>query len=154
MLKQQVKMKIKTLLNYNTLFIHHFFIHFFDFDFYFSLSNITSSIKGNTEKSLKKIFWEAEKNCPSIIFIDELDSIAPNKENNIKEFDKKNASQLLICIDEIRLVKNKPVVILAATNDPENIDPLLRRPGRFDKEINPTLPDYENRIHILNHFCK
>jgi SpoVK/Ycf46/Vps4 family AAA+-type ATPase len=122
--------------------------------FYFSLSNITSSIKGNTEKSLKKIFWEAEKNCPSIIFIDELDSIAPNKENNIKEFDKKIASQLLICIDEIRLVKNKPVVILAATNDPENIDPLLRRPGRFDKEINLTLPDYENRIHILNHFCK
>jgi len=122
--------------------------------FYFSASNIISSISGNSQKSIKKIFWEAEKKSPCIIFIDELDLIAPNRDSIVKEVDKKLVGQLLICIDEIRLMKKKPIILLAATNNADSIDSALRRPGRFDKELKFFPPDLKDRFKILCHFSK
>ena len=122
--------------------------------FYFSASNIISSISGNSQKNIKKIFWEAEKKSPCIIFIDELDIIAPNRDSIIKEVDKKSVGQLLICIDEIRLMKKKPIILLAATNNADAIDSALRRPGRFDKEVKFFPPDSKDRFEIISHFSK
>jgi len=108
---------------------------------------LTSKFYGETEKRIREIFQEAEKNAPSIIFIDEIDSIAPKREETYGEVERRMVSQLLTMMDGL---KNRgKVVVIAATNRPNSLDPALRRPGRFDREITIGVPNKEGRLNIL-----
>jgi len=102
---------------------------------------------GESEARIRKIFDVATKNQPSIIFIDELDAIAPRREKVSGEVEKRVVSQLLTLMDGLRDRGN--VIVIGATNIPEAIDPALRRPGRFDREINLGVPDHDSRVDIL-----
>ncbi len=102
---------------------------------------------GGTEQNLRKVFEEAEKNAPSIIFIDEIDSIAPKREEVTGEVEKRAVSQLLTLLDGLK--KRGKVIVLAATNRPDALDPALRRGGRFDREIEIGVPDKKGRKEIL-----
>ena len=103
---------------------------------------------GESEERLREIFKQAEENSPSIIFIDEIDSIAPKRDEVTGEVEKRIVSQLLALMDGM---KNRgKVVVIAATNRPDSIDPALRRPGRFDREIEIGIPDDEGRYDILS----
>lgn len=108
---------------------------------------IVSKFVGEAEEKLRKIFSEAEENSPSIIFIDELDAIAPKREEVTGEVEKRIVSQLLTLMDGLKA--RGQVVILAATNRPNAIDPALRRPGRFDREIEIGVPDKKGRLEIM-----
>ncbi|MDH3360930.1 MAG: CDC48 family AAA ATPase [Nitrosopumilus sp.] len=103
---------------------------------------------GESEEKLREIFNKAEENAPSIIFIDEIDSIAPKREEVSGELEKRIVSQLLTLMDGMK--SRGKVVVIAATNRPDSIDPALRRPGRFDREIEIGIPDDEGRLEILN----
>jgi transitional endoplasmic reticulum ATPase len=103
---------------------------------------------GESEERLREIFKQAEENAPSIIFIDEIDSIAPKREEVTGEVEKRIVSQLLTLMDGMK--SRGKVVVIAATNRPDSIDPALRRPGRFDREIEIGIPDDEGRFEILN----
>ncbi|MEK6833929.1 MAG: AAA family ATPase, partial [Thermoproteota archaeon] len=103
---------------------------------------------GESEERLREIFKQAEENAPSIIFIDEIDSIAPKREEVTGEVEKRIVSQLLTLMDGIK--SRGKVVVIAATNRPDSIDPALRRPGRFDREIEIGIPDEEGRKEILD----
>ncbi len=103
---------------------------------------------GESEEKLRDIFKQAEENAPSIIFIDEIDSIAPKREEVTGELEKRIVSQLLTLMDGMK--SRGKVVVIAATNRPDSIDPALRRPGRFDREIEIGIPDDEGRLQILN----
>ncbi|HXV39040.1 MAG TPA: CDC48 family AAA ATPase [Nitrosopumilaceae archaeon] len=102
---------------------------------------------GESEERLREIFKQAEENAPSIIFIDEVDSIAPKREEVTGEVEKRVVSQLLTLMDGMK--SRGKVVVIAATNRPDSIDPALRRPGRFDREIEIGIPDEEGRKEIL-----
>ncbi|MDG7049748.1 MAG: CDC48 family AAA ATPase [Nitrososphaerota archaeon] len=102
---------------------------------------------GESEERLREIFKQAEENTPSIVFIDEIDSIAPKRDEVTGEVEKRIVSQLLTLMDGMK-VRGK-VVVIAATNRPDSIDPALRRPGRFDREIEIGIPDQEGRMEIL-----
>jgi transitional endoplasmic reticulum ATPase len=108
---------------------------------------IMSKFYGESEKKVRDIFESAEKNAPSIIFIDEVDAIAPKREDSIGEVERRVVSQLLTCMDGLK--DRGKVVVIAATNMPNSIDPALRRPGRFDREINISVPDKKGRLQIL-----
>lgn len=103
---------------------------------------------GESEERIRDIFKQAEENSPSIIFIDEIDSIAPKREEVTGEVEKRIVSQLLTLMDGMK--SRGKVVVIAATNRPDSIDPALRRPGRFDREIEIGIPDQEGRHEILN----
>lgn len=107
---------------------------------------IMSKYYGQSEENLRNIFEEAEKKKPSIIFIDEVDAIAPKRENVTGEVERRVVSQLLTLMDGL---KSRGTVVIAATNIPNAIDPALRRPGRFDREIEIGVPDVEGRKEIL-----
>src|SRR5487761_944170 len=102
---------------------------------------------GESEERLRGIFADAEKNAPSIIFIDEIDSIAPKREEVTGEVEKRVVAQLLALMDGMQ--SRGKVVVIAATNRPNALDPALRRPGRFDREIEIGVPDQEGRLEIL-----
>ena len=102
---------------------------------------------GESEERLRQIFDEAEKNAPSIIFIDEIDSIAPKREEVTGEVEKRVVAQLLSLMDGME--SRGKVVVIAATNRPNAIDPALRRPGRFDREIEIGVPDQQGRLEVL-----
>lgn len=102
---------------------------------------------GESEERLREIFKQAEDNAPSIVFIDELDSIAPKRDEVSGEVERRIVSQLLTLMDGMK-TRGK-VVVIAATNRPDSIDPALRRPGRFDREIEIGIPDDEGRHEIL-----
>lgn len=102
---------------------------------------------GESEERLREIFKQAEENAPSIVFIDELDSIAPKRDEVSGEVERRIVSQLLTLMDGMK-TRGK-VVVIAATNRPDSIDPALRRPGRFDREIEIGIPDDEGRHEIL-----
>lgn len=104
---------------------------------------IMSKMAGESESNLRKAFEEAEKNAPSIIFIDEIDSIAPKREKTNGEVEKRIVSQLLTLMDGIK--QRAGVVVIGATNRPNTIDPALRRFGRFDREIDMGVPDEAGR---------
>jgi len=106
-----------------------------------------SKFYGESEKHLREIFEDAEKNSPAIIFIDEVDSIAPNRDNVSGEAERRIVSQLLTLMDGLKGRGN--VVVIAATNRPNAIDPALRRPGRFDREIAINPPTAKGRREIL-----
>jgi transitional endoplasmic reticulum ATPase len=108
---------------------------------------IMSKFYGESEKKIREIFDEAEKNAPSIIFIDELDSLAPKREDAGGEVERRVVSQLLTMMDGLK-ARGK-VVVIGATNRPNSIDPALRRPGRFDREVEISVPDKEGRLAIL-----
>ncbi|MGI9566384.1 MAG: CDC48 family AAA ATPase [Nitrosopumilus sp.] len=103
---------------------------------------------GESEERIRKIFTQAEENSPSIIFIDEIDSIAPKRDEVSGEVEKRIVSQLLTLMDGMK--SRGKVVVIAATNRPDSIDPALRRPGRFDREIEIGIPDDEGRFEILS----
>ena len=103
---------------------------------------------GESEGKLREIFTQAEENSPSIIFIDEIDSIAPKRDEVSGEVEKRIVSQLLTLMDGMK--SRGKVVVIAATNRPDSIDPALRRPGRFDREIEIGIPDDEGRLDILS----
>jgi len=103
---------------------------------------------GESEERIRDIFTQAEENAPSIIFIDEIDSIAPKREEVSGEVEKRIVSQLLTLMDGMK--SRGKVVVIAATNRPDSIDPALRRPGRFDREIEIGIPDEEGRHEILS----
>lgn len=109
---------------------------------------IISKYYGESEERLREIFKQAEENTPSIIFIDEIDSIAPKRDEVSGEVEKRVVSQLLSLMDGMK--SRGKVVVIAATNRPDSIDPALRRPGRFDREIEIGIPDQEGRGEILN----
>ncbi|MBN1681998.1 CDC48 family AAA ATPase [Candidatus Bathyarchaeota archaeon] len=108
---------------------------------------IMSKFYGESEERLREVFKEAEENAPSIIFIDEIDSIAPKREEVTGEVEKRVVSQLLTIMDGLE-ARGK-VVVIGATNRPNAVDPALRRPGRFDREIELGLPDRNGRFQIL-----
>ena len=101
----------------------------------------------NSEKRVREIFEEAEKNAPSIIFIDEIDAIASKREESYGELERRVVSQLLTAMDGLKGRGN--VVVIGATNRPNSIDPALRRPGRFDREVAIGVPDKNARLNIL-----
>ena len=103
---------------------------------------------GESEERIREIFKQAEENSPSIVFIDEIDSIAPKRDEVTGEVEKRIVSQLLTLMDGIK--SRGKVVVIAATNRPDSIDPALRRPGRFDREIEIGIPDEEDRQDILS----
>jgi len=108
---------------------------------------IISKYYGESEKELREKFEEAEKNAPSVIFIDELDSIAPRRDEVVGEVERRVVAQLLTLMDGLSGRGN--VIVIAATNREEAIDPALRRPGRFDREIEIGVPTQEGRLEIL-----
>ena len=108
---------------------------------------IMSKFYGESEERLRETFRQAQENSPSIIFIDEIDSIAPKREEVSGDVEKRVVSQLLSLMDGIE-ARGK-LVVIAATNRPNAIDPALRRPGRFDREIEIGIPDEEGRFDIL-----
>ncbi len=108
---------------------------------------IISKFYGESEQRLREVFKEAEENAPSIIMIDEIDSIAPKREEVTGEVEKRVVSQLLSLMDGMR-ARGK-VVVLGITNRVNAIDPALRRPGRFDREIEIGVPDKKGRLEIL-----
>ena len=103
---------------------------------------------GESEERIREIFAQAEENSPSIIFIDEIDSIAAKRDEVSGELEKRIVSQLLTLMDGMK--SRGKVVVIAATNRPDSIDPALRRPGRFDREIEIEIPDNEGRFDILS----
>src|ERR687894_2932173 len=108
---------------------------------------IMSKFYGESEERLRNIFQEAEKNAPSIIFIDELDSIAPKREEVSGEVERRIVAQLLSLMDGMS-TRGK-VVVIAATNRINAIEPALRRPGRFDREIEIGVPNRDGRLEVL-----
>merc|ERR1712216_556307 len=108
---------------------------------------IMSKMAGESEDNLRKAFAEAEKNAPSIIFIDEIDSIAPKRDKVNGEVERRIVSQLLTLMDGLKARAH--VVVMAATNRPNSIDPALRRFGRFDREVGIGVPDETGRMEVL-----
>ena len=108
---------------------------------------IMSKYVGGSEENLREFFEEAEANAPSIIFIDELDAIAPKREETQGEVERRTVAQLLTLMDGLN--SRGQVVVIGATNRPDSLDPALRRPGRFDREIEIGVPDRDERKEIL-----
>ncbi len=108
---------------------------------------IMSKYYGESEEKLRNVFQQAEKNAPSIIFIDEIDSIAPKREEVSGEVERRIVAQLLSLMDGMS--SRGKVVVIGATNRVNAIDPALRRPGRFDREIELGVPDRNGRLEIL-----
>ncbi|WP_148700438.1 CDC48 family AAA ATPase [Candidatus Nitrososphaera evergladensis] len=108
---------------------------------------IMNKYYGETEARLRDIFKEAKESSPSIIFIDEIDAIAPKREEAFGDVEKRVVAQLLALMDGMQ--ERGQVIVLGATNRPESLDPALRRPGRFDREIEIGVPNAEGRLEIL-----
>ncbi len=108
---------------------------------------IMSKWYGQSEENLRKKFEEAESNAPSIIFIDEIDAIAPKREDVSGEVERRVVSQLLSAMDGLKT--RGQVIVIAATNRPDSVDPALRRGGRFDREIEIGVPNQKGRLEVL-----
>ena len=116
---------------------------------FFSINGpeIMSKFYGESEARLREIFQQAEKNAPAIIFIDELDSLAPKREEVTGEVERRVVAQLLALLDGLTSRGN--VIVIGATNRPNALDPALRRPGRFDREIEIGIPDKHERYEVM-----
>ena len=108
---------------------------------------VMSKFYGESEKKIRDIFEEAEKTAPTIIFIDEIDAVAPKREETMGEVERRVVSQLLTMMDGLK--SRGKVIVIGATNRINSIDPALRRPGRFDREISINVPGTEGRLSIL-----
>ncbi|KAF2143643.1 uncharacterized protein K452DRAFT_285676 [Aplosporella prunicola CBS 121167] len=113
--------------------------------------SIVSGMSGESEKQVREHFEEARKHAPCLMFIDEIDVIAPKRDTSQSQMEKRIVAQLLISMDSLAMEANdgKPVIVLAATNRPDSLDPALRRGGRFDTEINMGVPNEKMRELIL-----
>src|SRR5438552_11296574 len=107
---------------------------------------------GESESRLRSVFQEAQRKAPSIIFIDELDALAPKRSETNGELERRIVGQLLALMDGI--ASRGQVLLIGATNQPNSLDPALRRPGRFDREISLRVPDLRGRIEILGIHCR
>ncbi|KAH9096834.1 hypothetical protein LEN26_017296 [Aphanomyces euteiches] len=116
-----------------------------------SAPEIVSGMSGESEQKVRELFEQAIANAPSIIFIDEIDAITPKRENSSRGMEKRIVAQLLTSTDTLNLENTggKPVLIIGATNRPNDLDPALRRAGRFDREICLGIPDEAARERIL-----
>jgi len=108
---------------------------------------VMSKWYGESEKRVRELFEEAEKNAPSIIFIDEVDAVAPKREEVTGEVERRVVSQLLTSMDGLK--RRGKVIVIAATNRHNAVDPAMRRAGRFDREIEVPVPDREGRLEVL-----
>ena len=108
---------------------------------------IMNKYYGETEAKLRDIFKEAKDNSPSIIFIDEIDAIAPKREEVYGDVEKRVVAQLLALMDG--LTDRGNVIVLGASNRPDSVDPALRRPGRFDREVEISVPNTDGRLEVL-----
>ncbi|HOX24077.1 MAG TPA: AAA family ATPase, partial [Elusimicrobiales bacterium] len=107
-----------------------------------------AALVGQSEEKIRKIFKDAEESAPSIIFIDEIDAIAPKRTETTSEVERRVVSQLLTLMDGLK--SRGQIIVIAATNRPDTLDEALRRPGRFDREIEIGVPDRKGRLEILN----
>lgn len=116
-----------------------------------SAPSLVAGMSGESEKKIRDIFDEAKRMAPCLVFIDEIDVIMGKRESAQREMEKRIVAQMLTCMDDMALEKTggKPVIIIAATNRPDSIDPALRRAGRFNKEINLGVPNEQAREKIL-----
>jgi ribosome biogenesis ATPase len=116
-----------------------------------SAPSLVAGMSGESEKKIRDIFDEAKKMAPCLVFIDEIDVIMGKRESAQREMEKRIVAQMLTCMDDMALEKTggKPVIIIAATNRPDSLDPALRRAGRFNKEINLGVPNEIAREKIL-----
>jgi len=121
---------------------------------FFSVSGpeVIHKFYGESEAHLRKIFDEAAKKGPSIVFLDEIDAIAPKREKVVGDVEKRVVAQLLALMDGLN--KRQGIIVIAATNIPNAIDPALRRPGRFDREIAIPIPDRKGRLEILEIYSR
>ena len=108
---------------------------------------IMNKYYGETEAKLRDIFKEAKENSPSMIFIDEIDAIAPKREEAYGDVEKRVVAQLLALMDG--LTDRGNVIVLGATNRPDSVDPALRRPGRFDREMEISVPNADGRLEVM-----
>ncbi len=117
---------------------------------FFSVSGpeVVHKFYGESEAHLRKIFEEASRKGPSIVFLDEIDAIAPQREKVVGDVEKRVVAQLLALMDG--LTRRQNLIVIAATNIPNALDPALRRPGRFDREIGIPIPDRHGRSEILD----
>lgn len=119
--------------------------------FFISISGpeVMAKYYGESEARLRSVFEQAQKNAPAIVFIDEIDSIAPKREElgSEKQVEKRVVAQLLALLDGIE--SRGQIIVIGATNIPDVLDPALRRPGRFDREISIPIPDKNGRLEIL-----
>ncbi len=115
--------------------------------FYIGGPEIVSKYMGESEQRLRQIFKEAQEKAPAIIFIDEIDAIAPKREETQGEVERRVVAQLLTLMDGLK--SRGQVIVIGATNRPDSLDPALRRPGRFDREIEIGVPDRKGRFEIL-----
>ena len=111
--------------------------------------SIVSGMSGESEKAIRERFDEAKRNAPCLVFLDEVDAIAPKRDTSQSQMEKRIVAQLLVCMDELQRDTSKPVIVLATTNRPDSLDPALRRGGRFDTEINIGVPNERVRKAIL-----
>jgi transitional endoplasmic reticulum ATPase len=116
---------------------------------FFSISapEIVNKFYGESEKKLRKLFEEAEQSAPAVIFIDEIDAIASKREDTQGDVEKRVVAQLLTLMDGLN--KSNKVIVIAATNRPDSLDEALRRPGRFDRELEIGVPKADDRLEIL-----
>lgn len=116
-----------------------------------SAPSLVAGMSGESEKKIRDLFDEAKRMAPCLVFIDEIDVIMGKRESAQREMEKRIVAQMLTCMDDMALEKTggKPVIVLAATNRPDSLDPALRRAGRFNKEINLGVPNEEAREKIL-----
>ncbi|KAI9738491.1 MAG: hypothetical protein M1818_005388 [Claussenomyces sp. TS43310] len=116
-----------------------------------SAPSLVAGMSGESEKKIRDIFDEAKRMAPCLVFIDEIDVIMGKRESAQREMEKRIVAQMLTCMDDMALEKTggKPVIIIAATNRPDSLDPALRRAGRFNKEINLGVPNEGAREKIL-----
>ncbi|KAF2102853.1 AAA-domain-containing protein [Rhizodiscina lignyota] len=114
--------------------------------------SIVSGMSGESEKQVRELFAEARRKAPCLIFIDEIDVIAPKRDTSQSQMEKRIVAQFLVSMDSLAMEDNdgRPVIVLAATNRPDSLDPALRRGGRFDKEINMGVPNESMRKQILH----
>jgi transitional endoplasmic reticulum ATPase len=113
---------------------------------------ILNKLYGESESRLRSVFQEAQRKAPSIIFIDELDALAPKRSETNGELERRIVGQLLALMDGI--ASRGQVLLIGATNQPNSLDPALRRPGRFDREISLRVPDLYGRMEILGIHCR
>jgi ribosome biogenesis ATPase len=116
-----------------------------------SAPSLVAGMSGESEKKIREVFDEAKRMAPCLVFIDEIDVIMGKRESAQREMEKRIVAQMLTCMDDMALEKTdgKPVIIIAATNRPDSLDPALRRAGRFNKEINLGVPNELSREKIL-----
>jgi len=116
-------------------------------------TEVVSGISGDSEQRIRQLFSEATAMAPSIIFIDEIDSITPKRENASKEMERRVVTQILTCMDDLSSTDSH-VLVIGATNRADTLDPALRRAGRFDREITMGIPDKKARSRILKVICR